>query len=303
MLRVEPTLATVWRSRRETSLSDELAGKAVVVTGAGRGLGRAFAEAIVAAGGSVVVNDVDADVAEQATEEVAASGGRAVAAVGNVAAWDEAAAVVERCVRAFGRIDGLVNNAGLFYARSPLEEREHDLRDIVEANVLGPLFTGVHAMRAMGRTGGGCIVNIGSEAMLGYATMGAYATTKGAIASLTYAWSHHREETGVRVNAVTPNAQTRMSPPGPDGKPLPRPPASSVAPVVVYLLSDAACAINGKVLKFNGTTLAPISPAALSDEPAFRESWTVAEIAAACEGQLAGRLHGSAGPTAHDAGR
>lgn len=282
-------------------MSSELAGRAVVVTGAGRGLGRAFAQAIVAAGGSVVVNDVDRDVAERAAEEISGAAGEAIPHVGSVAEWDGAEALIASCVDAFGRIDGLVNNAGVFYTRSPLEEREDDLRGIVEANVLGPMFAGVHAMRAMSRTGGGSIVNIGSEAMLGYATMGAYATTKGAVASLTIAWSHHLDETGVRVNAVTPNAQTRMSPLGPDGSPLPRPPASSVAPVVVYLLSDAAASLNGRMLKFNGTTLAPISPAALSGESVSRRSWTAADVAAACEGPLAAQLHAASRASTHDA--
>ena len=77
-----------------------------------------------------------------------------------MAAWDDAAALVNACVRAYGRIDGLVNNAGVFYTRAPLEEQEEDLRQIVEVNVLGPMFAGVHAMRAMGASGGGTIVNM-----------------------------------------------------------------------------------------------------------------------------------------------
>lgn len=284
-------------------MDDALAGKAIVVTGAGRGLGRAFAEAIAAAGAAVVVNDVDADVAVRAAAELSAAGARARAHAGSVAVWDEAASLVAECVAAYGRIDGLVNNAGVFYTRSPLEERERDLRGIVEANVLGSMFAGIHAMRAMQASGGGAIVNIGSEGMRGYATMGAYAATKGAVASLTYAWSQHREETGVRVNAVAPNAQTRMTPLGGDGRPLPRPSAASVAPIVVYLLSDGAAAINGKLLKFNGTTLAPMSGAELAAEAITRERWTVAEIAAACAGPLAPLLSSPGAPARHDPAR
>lgn len=284
-------------------MSDALAGKAVVITGSGRGLGRAFAGAAAAAGAQVVINDVDADVAEQAAAEISAAGGQVTPHVGSVASWDDAEALVAACVNTYGRIDGLVNNAGTFYTRSPLEENEQDLRRIVEINVLGSMFAGLHAIRAMAESGGGSLVNIGSESMVGYAMMGAYATTKGAVASLTYAWSHHRDETGVRVNAVTPNAQTRMSPRGPDGKPLPRPEAASVAPVVVYLLSDASSHVNGKILKFNGTTLAPITPASVSPAGETRDSWTVEEIAAACAGPLASQLEGAAGPAGHSAAR
>jgi NAD(P)-dependent dehydrogenase (short-subunit alcohol dehydrogenase family) len=282
-------------------LPELLADKAVVVTGSGRGLGRAFADAIAAAGGCVVVNDIDAHVARQAAADIVTAGGRAVADASSVATWDGAAQLIDGCVRAFGRIDGLVNNAGVFYTRSPLEETEAQLRLIIETNVMGPQFCGVHALRAMARSGGGSIVNIGSEAMQGYAMMGAYATTKGAVASMTYAWSHHRDETHTRVNGVLPNAQTRMSPVDAEGNPLARPDASSVAPAVVYLLSDLSAEINGKLLKFNGTTLAPMLPAALApDAPYQEQGWTVQEIADACDGPLAALLHSSSGPAVHD---
>ncbi len=279
-----------------------LAGKAVVITGSGRGLGRAFADAAAAAGASVVINDIDGEVAERAASEIRATGGQAIADGSSVATWDGAAELIDGCVRGFGRIDGLVNNAGVFYTRSPLQETADELRLIIETNVMGPQFCGVHAMRAMARSGGGSIVNIGSEAMQGYAMMGAYATTKGAVASMTYAWSHHREETGTRVNAVLPNAQTRMSPVDDAGNVLPRPEASTVAPAVVYLLSDLSTEINGRLLKFNGTTLAAMVPAALAPGAPYREEgWTVEEIAAACDGPLADVLHADAGPAVHDA--
>lgn len=280
-------------------MSNWLAGKAVVITGSGRGLGRAFAAAAAAEGASVVVNDVDGDVAEATQAALSGAGADVVAHVGSVATWEGAAALIETCVRSYGRIDGLVNNAGFFYTRSPLEEREEDLREIVETNVLGTIFAGIHALQAMAGRGGGAIVNIGSESMRGYASMGAYAATKGAVASLTYAWSHHLGETGVRVNAVAPNAQTRMTPRGPDGRPLPRPDAASVAPVVVYLLSDASADVNGKLIKFNGTNLVPMLPTTPADAAEVREAWTVGEIAAACDGPLAALLHSEAGPSEH----
>jgi NAD(P)-dependent dehydrogenase (short-subunit alcohol dehydrogenase family) len=284
-------------------MGEILTGRSVVVTGAGRGLGRAFADAAAAAGAEVVVNDVDREVAEAAVAAIRSAGGEAVADHSDISSWDGAAALIARCVGAFGGIDGLVNNAGVFYTRSPLEETESDLRRIVECNVLGTQFCGVHAMRAMAPNGGGTIVNIGSEGMQGYATMGAYAATKGAVASLTYAWAHHIDETNVRVNAMLPNAQTRLSPVDANGSPLPRPDPAAVAPAVVYLLSDLSHALNGKILKFNGTTLASMLPAALApDQPYRDEGWTVAEIAAACDGELADSLHRAAGPSAHDAG-
>jgi NAD(P)-dependent dehydrogenase (short-subunit alcohol dehydrogenase family) len=279
-----------------------LEGKAVVITGSGRGLGRAFAEAVAGAGAGVVINDIDGDVAEQAAAEITAAGAQAIADDSSVASWDGASDLIDACLGAFGRIDGLVNNAGVFYTRSPLQETEPELRRIIETNVMGPQFCGVHALRAMARSGGGSIVNIGSEAMQGYAMMGAYATTKGAVASMTYAWSHHRDETHTRVNAVLPNAQTRMTPVDAAGNALPRPDASTVAPAVVYLLSDLSAGINGKLLKFNGTTLAPMLPATLVSDAPYREhGWTVSDIAEACDGPLAEVLQASSGPSEHDA--
>lgn len=284
-------------------MSVSLVGKAVVVTGGGRGLGKAFARAATEAGASVVVNDVDAEVAEATAEELRGGGGQTIAHASSVASWGEAEALIGACVDAFGHIDGLVNNAGVHYLRSPLEETERDLRLIVGVNVLGSMFAGLHAIRAMAQTGGGSLVNVGSEGMMGYRDMGAYAATKGAIASLTLGWAHHLDETGVRVNAVAPNAQTRMSPSDGRGNPLPRPEASSVAPVVVYLLSEASAALNGKLLKFNGTTLAPIIPASVSPAGETRGSWTADDIAVACAGGLAEVIEGASGRAVHDVAR
>ncbi len=145
-----------------------LTDKAIVITGASRGLGRAFAIAAAAAGAKVVVNGRYADVVEQVVADLTATGGHAIPHVGSIASWDEAEALVAACVNAYGRIDGLVNNAGIRYTRTPLEDNEPDMRQIVEVNLLGSLFAGVHAIRAMAKTGGGSLVNIGSERMMGY---------------------------------------------------------------------------------------------------------------------------------------
>jgi NAD(P)-dependent dehydrogenase (short-subunit alcohol dehydrogenase family) len=275
-------------------MSAALTGKAVVVTGGAQGLGLAFAEAILAEGGSVVVNDVEAETLDGAMAglaDVAGDGARVLGHVSDIATWEGARALIDACVQRFGRIDGLVNNAGVFYNRLPWEDTEEDLRNIVEINLLGTMYCGVHALRAMRRQGdGGAIVNISSEAHFGYPTMDAYGATKGGVASLTYGWARNVAELGVRVNAVAPNAQTRLSPIGPDGKPLLRPPADSVAPVVTYLLSDASAAVTGQMLQFNGTSLSPVLKPRLLDEPLVRERWTLDDIAAACAGPLAEHL-------------
>ena len=232
-----------------------LDGRAGVVTGAGRGLGRAFARHAGGAGAAVVVNDVDAARAEETAALITGAGGRAVTAVGSVAVADEARAVVDRCVAEYGRIDGLVNNAGLNYSVPPWDEDPRLVRELVEVNLLGAIYTGLAATRAMGR--GGSIVNISSGAALGQRSRGTYAATKGAIASLTYSWALDLETAGIRANAVCPLARTRMvlgcerslrnCPP--DRTP------ERVAPLVTFLLGDRSLGVTGQVIRCNGPQL------------------------------------------------
>jgi NAD(P)-dependent dehydrogenase (short-subunit alcohol dehydrogenase family) len=235
-----------------------LEGKAVVVTGAGRGLGEAFAVHVAQAGGSVVVNDIDVELAERTAENIREHGGRAVASGHTVADPAQAQAIIDLCVATFGTINGLVNNAGLNYEALPWEEDVEQVRDLVEVNVLGVIYTGMAAIKAM-RTqpGGGSIVNISSGASLGQRKLGVYAASKGAVASLTYSWALDLEDAGIRVNAVCPLAHTRMvwkserslraCPP--DHTP------SKIAPVVLFLLGAGSSGITGQMIRCNGPQL------------------------------------------------
>src|SRR5690349_12897016 len=98
-----------------------LEGKAVVITGSGRGIGAACAKGVARQGASVIVNDVDAKLAEETVAAISAAGGTAVACVADITDWDQAGRLIDRCVAAFGKIDGLVNNAALFH-RSRLDQ-------------------------------------------------------------------------------------------------------------------------------------------------------------------------------------
>ncbi|QWF82618.1 SDR family NAD(P)-dependent oxidoreductase [Amycolatopsis sp. CA-230715] len=235
-----------------------LEGKAIVVTGAGRGLGEAFAVHIAHAGAAVVVNDIDAELAERAAENIRAHGGRAVASGNSVADAAEAAAIIDQCVDEFGAIDGLVNNAGLNYEALPWQDDAEQMRELVEVNVLGTMYAGTAAAKAMVERGrGGSIVNISSGASLGQRKLGAYAASKGAVASLTYSWALDMEEAGIRVNAVCPLAHTRMvwkSERALRNCPPERTP-SRIAPVVLFLLGDGAQGITGQLIRCNGSQL------------------------------------------------
>lgn len=235
-----------------------LDGKAVVVTGAGRGLGEAFAVHVAHAGGSVVVNDIDGELAEQTAANIRAHGGRAVASAHTVADPAQAQAIIDLCVEEFGAIHGLVNNAGLNYEAMPWEDDADQVRELVEVNVLGVMYTGMAAVKAMMKqAAGGSIVNISSGASLGQRKLGVYAASKGAVASLTYSWALDLEDVGIRVNAVCPLAHTRMvwkSERSLRNCPPDRTP-SRIAPVVLFLLGEGSLGITGQMVRCNGPQL------------------------------------------------
>jgi len=258
-----------------------LQGKAVVVTGAGRGLGAEYAVQAALHGASVVVNDVDVEFAEQTASRIAADGGRAVVSGHDVADHKEAQAIVEVCVGEFGRIDGLVNNAGLNYEAVSWRDDPAAIRRLIGVNVLGTIYTGMAAADAMSETGGGSIVNIASGASLGQRKLATYAASKGAVSSLTYSWALDMEEVGIRVNAVCPLAYTRMVTKmsrtvcGPDRTP------DLVAPLVLFLLSDDADGITGQLIRCNGEQLHVVGQPYFKAPILKRDRWDVDAVRSA----------------------
>ena len=258
----------------------------VVITGAGRGLGRAFALAAAQAGARVVVNDIDVEEAEAVVAEIVAAGGEAIANGGSVADWNDAGAMVESCVSAFGRIDGLVNNAITYgHFGPPWEENGGQMRKEVEVGVLGTLFCGVHALRRMREQRSGSIVNLTSTAAQGVLGHSTYNTIKGASLSTTYSWALELHPYGVRVNALSPGAYTR-------GHELAAAagtyrasskanavPPEAVAPAAVYLLSDLSMNLSGQVVALLGARLGLLGAARLMDHMVTHESWTAESIA------------------------
>jgi NAD(P)-dependent dehydrogenase (short-subunit alcohol dehydrogenase family) len=251
-----------------------LDGKAVIVTGAGQGLGRAYALDAAAEGASVVVNDIDAVAAETVAAEIAGDGGRAVPVVGSVADWDRAGDLVAVCLKEYGAVDGLVNNAGVLNLTPPWDESEMSIRRVVEVNLLGALFVGTHALRAMVDQGSGSIVNITSSAQLGLSTMGTYGATKGALASLTYSWSVDLGGYSIRVNAYAPVARTAMADMSPVLPPDIPDPADNAA-IVTYLLSDLSDGITGQVIQRRGNRLVVLAHPRLTEHGAEADAWTV----------------------------
>ncbi|GGU74875.1 SDR family NAD(P)-dependent oxidoreductase [Lentzea flava] len=269
-----------------------LDGKAVVITGAGRGLGEAYAMHAALAGASVVVNDNDGDLAERVAEHIRGYGGRAVASNHTVADPSEAAKIVDLCVDEFGRVDGLVNNAGLNYETAPWEDDPETIKHVVEVNVLGVIYVGIAAMRAMRTTGGGSIINISSGASFGQRKLATYSATKGAVASLSYSWALDLEAEGIRVNAVCPVAHTRMvwkSERSLRAIPADRTPGK-VAPLVLFLLSDRAEGITGQVIRCNGRQLHIVGQPYFKQPILESDNWDTASVERAFTGVLQAHL-------------
>ncbi len=254
----------------------DLSGKSVVVTGAGRGLGRAYALALAGAGAAVVVNDADAAAAEAVAAEAAAAGGQAVAAPGVVGPTETAEMLADRAVEAFGRLDGMVTNAGVLRDRILWKMSDEDFDTVVGVHLRGT-FTCVRAavqrMRAQGD--GGRIIVVGSPAgQRGNVGQTNYSAAKAAIVGMVRTWAMECARDRIAVNAVIPVAATAMTRTIPvfapyvdaweeEGRALPawlRAGAGfgvpeDVAQLPVFLMSDKAAAISGQAIGLGGDRL------------------------------------------------
>ncbi|MQA08938.1 MAG: SDR family oxidoreductase [Pseudonocardiaceae bacterium] len=254
-----------------------LAGRAVAVTGAGRGLGRAYARHAAHGGAAVVVGDVDLDAARRVAGEIDAAGGTAVAFGGSVSDPASAEELIGLCVSRFGAIDGLVNNAGLFHQAKPWAEDLDRIRALVDVNVLGTVYCGLAAIALMREQGrGGSIVNVTSGTHLGHPETAVYGATKGAVASLTYCWALDLLPLGIRVNAVSPLAVTDMKLPPHDGHAKPE----EVAAVVTFLLGEESAGITGQVVRRARRGLGLLRHPEIG-EMVEADSWEVGDIAGA----------------------
>ncbi len=276
-----------------------LEGKAVVITGSGRGIGAACAMGVARGGASVVVNDLDQAEAQETVDKIKAAGGKAVACIADITDWDAAGRLIQTCIDSDGKIDGLVNNAALLQVALLEEFDPVHTRKMLDVNVLGSMHTAAHAVKPMMAQRSGSIVNVTSGAHMGNKTRGVYAATKGAVASMTYCWALELEEFGIRVNALSPLGRTRMlevqeayRPGQGDGakRALAIQPPEANSPVVEYLLSDRSQGVTGQLVRIDKEELSIYVHPSIHMPPVVRESWSLDAVAEAFDQDLRSRL-------------
>ncbi|TMM14981.1 MAG: SDR family NAD(P)-dependent oxidoreductase [Actinobacteria bacterium] len=283
-----------------------LADKVAIVTGAGHGVGRGEALELAAEGAKVVVNDLGGSVggggadkrpAEEVADLIRSRGGEAVANYEDVADWKGAQSLIQQAVDAFGRLDVLVNNAGILRDKMMFSMTEDDFDSVIRVHLKGTFSTTHHASvywREQSKAGTqprAAVVNtVSSAGLQGNVGQANYGAAKAGIASLTIITSLELARYGVRANAIAPGGMTRMS--GAIVKDMelkepeqyeefdPMNPGNS-APMVAWLASDDALHVTGQVFRAVGSSIAHYVPWTLGegiDTPGEPAKWSPADI-------------------------
>jgi NAD(P)-dependent dehydrogenase (short-subunit alcohol dehydrogenase family) len=279
-----------------------LDGRVAIITGAGRGLGRAHALLFAREGASVVVNDLgggrdgsgaSGTPADEVVEEIRSAGGTAVANADDVTSWEGAQHLVDSAVEAFGDLHILVNNAGILRDRMLVNMSEEDFDAVVRVHLKGHFAPARHAAnlwRDRAKSGDSTprsIINSSSGSGL-YGNPGQtnYGAAKAGIAAMTHIWARELERYHVRVNAISPVARTRltedtlrwMGGPGEDGIDFWAP--ENVSPLVGYL-ATAGCPFSGHVFAVQGGQVALLLGWGVHRVLEKEQRWTVGELEAA----------------------
>jgi NAD(P)-dependent dehydrogenase (short-subunit alcohol dehydrogenase family) len=244
-------------------------GKVVIVTGASSGIGRATALAFAREGAAAVIADKDKNAGEQVANEVQHSGGEAVVIATDVSLEAEVRALIEAVLSRWGRLDVLVNNAGIYYQADAVSTPEAVWNNVLAVNLTGAFLCIKHAVPAMLRGKGGAIVNVASEAgLVGIRNQVAYNVSKGGLIALTKSCAVDLASKGIRVNCVCPGttntplvrkavaraadaraarrALEEVRPANRLGEP------EEIASAILYLASDNAGYATGAVLSVDG---------------------------------------------------
>ncbi len=286
-------------------MPDRLKGRNAVVTGAGRGIGRAVALLLAQEGASVVVNDpgvgvdgagFDQGPAEQVAAEIRQAGGAAVANYDSVATAQGGENMVKQCVDAFGRIDILVNVAGILRDRMVFNMAEEEWDAVIAVHLKGHFNTIKPASVLMRQQRFGRIVNFSSiSGLRGNSGQANYGAAKAGIAGLTRVVARDLGRYGVTCNAIAPGALTRMTQTVPDttrqlraqrgmapapaaAAPLVEMTPEHVAPMTVWLCTDEAWNVNGKIFHVAGGVVSLAAEEAPARQISKDGMWTLQEL-------------------------
>jgi len=244
-------------------------GQAAIVTGAGAGLGKSYATFLAARGARVLVNDLgsgyadqerSAGPAQQVAREIVASGGQAVANADSVADWEGAQRMVEQCLAAFGRVDIVINNAGILRDRSFLKMPVEDFQMVLGVHLLGAIYVTRAAFPAMKEQAYGRIVlTTSTSGLFGVFGQTNYSAAKLGLVGFMNALKQEGDRYNILVNAVAPLAATRLSRPTgffpPEMEPLLRP--ELVTPLVAWFCSQR-CGVSGDIVEAGGGYFAKV---------------------------------------------
>ncbi|MCV6901113.1 MAG: SDR family oxidoreductase [Achromobacter xylosoxidans] len=281
-------------------MSGIVSGKVVVVTGAGGGIGRGIALAMAQAGARVVVNDIGVSLtgegggegpAQAVVREIAAAGGQAVANTDSVAAYDSASRVIQTAIDAFGRIDAVVNNAGNLRDRVFHKMSEEEWRQVIDVHLNGSFFMSRAAAPYFREQESGAFVHMTSTSgLIGNFGQANYAAAKLGIVALSKSIALDMARYNVRSNCIAPFAWSRMTSSIPAEtdeekarvEKLKKMEANKVAPMAVYLASDAASAITAQVFAVRANEIMLMSQPRPLRSVHYSEGWTpelIGEIA------------------------
>ncbi len=276
-----------------------LDGRVAIITGAGRGLGREHALLFAAEGARVVVNDLG-EVAEETAAEIRATGGEAVASTASITEWEGGQALVATAIEAFGRLDVLVNNAGILRDRMLVSMSEQEWDDVVEVHLKGHFiptrFAAAHwreQVKAGEPVAASIIHTSSTSGLLGNPGQTNYGAAKAGIGSFSIICAQELARYGVRSNCIAPAARTRLTEATPGLGEMVAAPAdgfdvwdpANVSPLVAYLATEA-CEVTGRTFFVQGGTVRVMVPWQMGDKLERDDRWNVADLATELPGIL-----------------
>jgi NAD(P)-dependent dehydrogenase (short-subunit alcohol dehydrogenase family) len=274
-----------------------LQGKVIAITGAARGIGREVALLAAREGASVVVNDFggspdgegrDASPAQEVVDEIIANGGQAVANPADISDPAGAASIIEDAVRAFGRIDGVVNNAGILRDRIFHKMSQVDWDEVIRINLNGYFYVAKAAALHFKEHGSGAFVHFTSTSgLIGNLGQANYAAAKMGVVGLSNSIALDMARSGVNSNCIAPFAWSRMTATIPAETEAEKArverfkamSADKIAPLAVFLLSDAAKEVSGQIFSVRKNEIFLFSPPRPIRSMHRSEGWTPETVA------------------------